>query len=149
MRKVVGDTFSYVFDTSYKVQHRVRVMDELIGWLYTYFDAKDNENARLMLAWWGHLMGRFWYGSTLMLLETREGARYGEYSPGDVKTMRTISRRFAELYVFPCGRVITSVAFDQRMYVSEFTALVQSMAAPSASPTPPAPPVEKDNVVTA
>ncbi len=129
IRRVVGDTLSFVTDTDNRVEFRVKVMDELVGWLYTFFDGKTNEAARMMLACWAKLVHKFWYGMYMMQLEARESEGYFvESNMPDVETTKKLGRRFAELYVFPCGRVVVSVAFDSRMYESEFTALVQQMA---------------------
>lgn len=131
MRKIVGDTLSFVTDTTNRLPYRVKVLDELIGWLYSYFDGKSDEAARNMLACWAKLVHKYFYGKYMMLYERSEKPTHlhGGFAP-DRRTIDKIGRRLAEWYLFECGRLVVSVAFDQRMYVSEFTALIQQMTVP-------------------
>jgi hypothetical protein len=134
MRNVVGMAMSYVFDTSRDIRVRMEVLDSLIGWLYSFYAAKSDPVARQLNFEWSLLIGRHWYAEGLVLLNNRiaMGSGMNPFYPS-LQVLTKICTKFCEKQLIPYGRLVVSVAFDEKMYTSEFTAMIQSMVMGSMS----------------
>lgn len=141
IRKVVADTMNFVLNSSIPIEYRVEVLDTLISWLYTFYEARDDANTIVMLHLWHLLVGRYWYSAWGPILEKRMLKGDVDYpSMPSLDLVRRMATNAAGKQIIPFGRTVCTVAFDQKLNISQFTALIQQMMAPTAPPTPPAPP---------
>ncbi len=128
MRNVTGMAMAYVLDHSRDIRVRMEVLDGLVCWLYSFYGAKSDPIIRKLNFEWALLVGRHWYSEGLPLLNERiaMGAEMNPYYPS-LEVLTKICTKFCEKQLIPYGRLVVSVAFDEKMYTSEFTAMIQSM----------------------
>lgn len=147
MRNVVGTSMSYALDSSKDIRVRMVVLDSLISWLYSFYAARSDPIVRKLVFDWALLVGRHWYSGGLMLLNERTamGSELSPFYPS-LEALTKLCTKFCEKQLIPYGRLVVSVAFDEKMYTSEFTAMIQSMAMAQTQTQNPVPPSDNPTV---